>query len=134
LLDADGKPVIDPATGKTAAKYTFAKDGLTGQCHLDPKANPDDWHPCDSPGTRQDLIWWDVFPIPSGAQLADPSDPEKDPKKPRKINVPGYFKLRTRFVDYSGYYVIHCHILAHEDRGMMTIVEVAPLRSPYSHH
>ena len=29
---------------------------------------------------------------------------------------------------------IHCHILAHEDRGMMTVVEVAPSQSPCSHH
>ena len=38
--------------------------------------------------------------------------------------VPGYFKMRSRFVDFPGLYVLHCHILAHEDRGMMTIVEV----------
>ena len=30
--------------------------------------------------------------------------------------------MRSRFVDFAGHYVIHCHILAHEDRGMMTIV------------
>jgi FtsP/CotA-like multicopper oxidase with cupredoxin domain len=30
--------------------------------------------------------------------------------------------------------VLHCHILAHEDRGMMTVVEVAPLQTPFSHH
>jgi len=48
--------------------------------------------------------------------------------------VPGYFKMRSRFVDYPGFYVLHCHILAHEDRGMMTIVEVTPVRTPYSHH
>jgi hypothetical protein len=54
--------------------------------------------------------------------------------------VPGYFKMRSRFVDYPGWFVIHCHILAHEDRGMMTVVQVsvekiekgAPL--PFSHH
>jgi len=28
--------------------------------------------------------------------------------------------MRSRFVDYTGQYVMHCHILAHEDRGMMT--------------
>ena len=134
LLDESGKPVIDPATKQPVPKYTFAKAAFSGQCHLDPTDDPDNWKPCDPPHTQKDLIWWDVFPIPSGAQLPDPSDPEKDPKKQRKINVPGYFKMRSRFVDYSGYYVIHCHILAHEDRGMMTIVEVAPLRSPYSHH
>ncbi|HEY6320051.1 MAG TPA: multicopper oxidase domain-containing protein [Thermoanaerobaculia bacterium] len=131
LLDASGKPVqkTDPATGKLVneSKYTFSKNPLPGQCRLD-RNHPDDWKPCDAPARQQDLVWWDVFPIPSGAQLPDPDDSSKT------IKVPGYFKLRSRFVDYTGYYVIHCHILAHEDRGMMTIVEVAPLRSPYSHH
>jgi len=139
LLDDNGKPVprIDPKTKQPATdsagkpvfenKYTFSQHPLTGQCRLD-RNHPDDWKPCDIPVQRQDLAWWDVFPIPSGAKLPDPDDPAKT------INVPGHFKLRSRFVDYTGYYVIHCHILAHEDRGMMTIVEVAPLRSPYSHH
>jgi FtsP/CotA-like multicopper oxidase with cupredoxin domain len=98
-----------------------------------------------------DNIWWDVFPIPSGVNTTFPTinpktgKPNIDPKtgKPlvdpttglaETVNVPGYFKMRSRFVDYPGFYVIHCHILAHEDRGMMTIVEVAPVRTPYSHH
>ena len=62
--------------------------------------------------------------------VPDPADPTKT----TTINIPGYFKMRSRFVDYAGFYVIHCHILAHEDRGMMTVVEVAPSQSPYSHH
>ena len=49
------------------------------------------------------------------------------------IVVPGYFKMRSRFVDFTGQYVIHCHILAHEDRGMMTVVEVVPFTTAYSH-
>jgi len=28
---------------------------------------------------------------------------------------------------------MHCHILAHEDRGMMTVVEVVPFKTAYSH-
>jgi FtsP/CotA-like multicopper oxidase with cupredoxin domain len=47
-------------------------------------------------------VWWDAFAIP----------------------VSGYFKMRTRFVDFTGLYVQHCHILAHEDRGMMQLVQV----------
>ena len=42
--------------------------------------------------------------------------------------------MRSRFADYPGFFVIHCHILAHEDRGMMTIVEVTPLLSKFSHN
>ncbi len=47
-------------------------------------------------------VWWDAFAIPAG----------------------GYFKMRSRFVDFTGLYVQHCHILAHEDRGMMQLVQV----------
>lgn len=34
--------------------------------------------------------------------------------------------LRSRFPDYLGEYVNHCHILLHEDNGMMQLVEVVP--------
>jgi FtsP/CotA-like multicopper oxidase with cupredoxin domain len=33
-------------------------------------------------------------------------------------------RIRVRFRDYLGAFVYHCHILAHEDAGMMAIVEV----------
>jgi FtsP/CotA-like multicopper oxidase with cupredoxin domain len=117
-------------------KYVTFKEGLKpGQCYLDPLAdNPDDWKPCDPPGPPpKDMIWWDVFPIPSGIAATDAAG-NPITKNGKQVIIPGYFKMRSRFVDYSGYYVIHCHILAHEDRGMMTVVEVAPIRSPYSHH
>lgn len=97
--------------------------------------NPNAWKPCDSTPSSKDEIWWDVFPIPSGTKAKDAAGkPIVNPATNQQVTVPGYFKLRSRFVDYPGYYVIHCHILAHEDRGMMTVVEVAPLQSPYSHH
>jgi FtsP/CotA-like multicopper oxidase with cupredoxin domain len=118
-------------------KYvTSGKDNLKqGQCYLDPLAeNPDDWKSCDPPKpTPKNLIWWDVFPIPSGLAATD-ADGNPITKNGQPVIIPGYFKMRSRFVDFAGYYVIHCHILAHEDRGMMTVVEVAPIRSPYSHH
>jgi FtsP/CotA-like multicopper oxidase with cupredoxin domain len=96
-----------------------------GQCWI----NPDDrttWKPCVATAPAKNKIWWDVFPIPS-ATVYTRSDKTT-------VTINGYFKLRSRFVDYPGWFVIHCHILAHEDRGMMTVVEVTPLLSPYSHH
>lgn len=149
LIDpATGKPPIDPNTGKPymdsqtnkpAVKYAFHSTGLApGQCYLDPN-NPATWNSaaCGPTGpTPKNLIWWDVFPIPSGyAPTTDAAgnNPLQN-SQGQPVQVPGYFKMRSRFVDYSGFYVIHCHILAHEDRGMMTIVEVAPARTPYSHH
>jgi FtsP/CotA-like multicopper oxidase with cupredoxin domain len=38
---------------------------------------------------------------------------------------PGYtMVMRTRYVDYTGEYVMHCHILDHEDQGMMQNVSI----------
>ncbi len=116
-------------------KYVTDKTGMQpGQCYLDPK-DPSSWKPCGGSGpSSKDAIWWDVFPIPSGLPATNADGTPINDASGNQIVVPGYFKMRSRFVDYSGYYVIHCHILAHEDRGMMTVVEVAPLASPYAHH
>jgi FtsP/CotA-like multicopper oxidase with cupredoxin domain len=71
-----------------------------------------------------------VFAIPSGRQVTVSN---LNSGQTVTVNVPGYFKMRSRFVDYPGQYVLHCHILAHEDRGMMNIVEVVPYKTAYSH-
>ena len=47
-------------------------------------------------------IWWDTFTIPPGTAV----------------------KIRHRFDDYYGNYVLHCHILLHEDQGMMWAVQI----------
>jgi FtsP/CotA-like multicopper oxidase with cupredoxin domain len=145
--------VFDPNVtlpGTTTPKYVTDKAAATSaaQCfidpfnldappvHIDPTTHTPTT-PCDPPPmTPQPRIWWDVFPIPSGlaAVAADGKTPIVDPTTQQQIIVPGYFKMRSRFVDYSGYYVIHCHILAHEDRGMMTVVEVTPMTPPFQHH
>jgi FtsP/CotA-like multicopper oxidase with cupredoxin domain len=36
----------------------------------------------------------------------------------------GEIVIRTRFLDFPGKTVYHCHILDHEDEGMMGVVEV----------
>jgi FtsP/CotA-like multicopper oxidase with cupredoxin domain len=38
--------------------------------------------------------------------------------------VGGKVVIRMRFLDFTGEYVYHCHILAHEDHGMMGTVVV----------
>ncbi|HEX5498443.1 MAG TPA: multicopper oxidase domain-containing protein, partial [Thermomicrobiales bacterium] len=45
------------------------------------------------------------------------------------VSVPrngGRVVFRSRFPDYVGTFVNHCHILLHEDHGMMQAVEVTP--------
>jgi FtsP/CotA-like multicopper oxidase with cupredoxin domain len=35
-------------------------------------------------------------------------------------------RIRTRYEDFTGTFVLHCHILNHEDQGMMQTVEILP--------
>ena len=45
---------------------------------------------------------------------------------------PATVTLRTKFTEYTGTYVIHCHRLNHEDNGLMAIVNVIPEVSAYA--
>ncbi|HJQ27386.1 MAG TPA: multicopper oxidase domain-containing protein [Blastocatellia bacterium] len=76
-----------------------------------------------------DFVWWDTFGIPPGV----PGTNGKPDPNGKEV-VPGYFKFRTRFVDFTGQYVQHCHILAHEDRGMMQLLEVVTNKTILKHH
>ena len=60
---------------------------------------------------RKPWVWWDNFAIPVG----------------------GWVTMWTRFVDFTGTYVFHCHILGHEDRGMMQLVNVSPGTTTMTH-
>ena len=67
--------------------------------------------------TPKDNFWWsDVQNIPAGVALANGQF------------APGKVTIRHQFVDFTGTYVLHCHILAHEDRGMMQLVRVVPTK------
>jgi FtsP/CotA-like multicopper oxidase with cupredoxin domain len=141
LVDAAGRleGVVRDGTTQAVKRYVTTKEELTDpanpfanrQCYIDPM-NPATWSvagarslsgPCepqDPPETQK--IWRDVFAIPS-ARSTDGGP------------IPGYYKMRSRFVDYPGLYVMHCHILIHEDRGMMYSVEVSkPKSAPVRHH
>jgi FtsP/CotA-like multicopper oxidase with cupredoxin domain len=45
---------------------------------------------------------------------------------------PGILTIRTRFDEYTGLYVMHCHRLNHEDNGLMALVNVIPAVSVYA--
>jgi FtsP/CotA-like multicopper oxidase with cupredoxin domain len=65
---------------------------------------------------KDNFVWQDVIAIP-------PAVISKD----GKLITPGRIRIRHTFVDFTGTYVLHCHILAHEDRGMMQLVRVVPV-------
>ena len=128
--------LVDPITGKLEIRNSAAVPRyiFTGQpkvdprqCELDPN-DPTTWREggkvqegaCKK-ATGTDLVWRDVFAIPSSRNDGGPT-------------IPGYFKMRSRFVDYPGLYVMHCHILIHEDRGMMFSVEVVRRKATTVRH
>jgi FtsP/CotA-like multicopper oxidase with cupredoxin domain len=92
-------------------------------CYVDPD-NPATWKPCHVP--KENFVWWDTFAIPAAKVVED--------KNGQDVTIPGYFKMRSKFVDFPGQFVLHCHILTHEDRGMMELIEVVPDTTMYTHH
>src|SRR5436305_10434634 len=50
-----------------------------------------------------------------------------DPSNPRCVR-PSVVVIRMRPTDFTGRFVLHCHVTNHEDRGMMMAVQV--LRHP----
>ena len=45
---------------------------------------------------------------------------------------PGILTIRTRFEEFTGLYVMHCHRLNHEDNGLMGLINVIPAVSIYA--
>lgn len=129
--------VFDPnqqvvVNNKPAPKYvTTTPTDSSVQCQINP-ADRLTWFDCHNPlaDDTPPRVWWDVFPIPSpNTSITIPGNPN---------GLPGHFRMRSRFVDFPGEYVIHCHILAHEDRGMMAIIELkgpdVPSAAALFHH
>jgi FtsP/CotA-like multicopper oxidase with cupredoxin domain len=56
-------------------------------------------------------VWFDTLALPIQADSTSPV---------------GVVKIRQRFLGFTGRYVLHCHILGHEDRGMMQNVLAVP--------
>lgn len=52
--------------------------------------------------------------------------PEKDRRWKDVVNIPKHETARfvVRFDDFEGKWMFHCHILAHEDHGMMGVLQV----------
>jgi FtsP/CotA-like multicopper oxidase with cupredoxin domain len=49
-----------------------------------------------------------------------------------KVIQPGKVVIRHRFEDFVGKFVLHCHILGHEDRGMMQLLQVVESEAEYT--
>ena len=82
----------------------------------------------------KDFIWHDTIAIPPAYNfMPDAKTPRKD-NNGKQVFVPGCVKIRHRFVDFTGIFVLHCHILGHEDRGMIQLVEVVSNKTLMEHY
>jgi FtsP/CotA-like multicopper oxidase with cupredoxin domain len=132
----DGKQFSEGHVDQTMAKdtveeWTVVNTSLNSimhpfHIHINPFQITHYYDPND-PTTNQNplpqpWVWSDTKPIPAAKINAEGSV------------TPGYFKMRSRFADFVGKYVIHCHILGHEDRGMMQLVQVVDNATVVHHH
>ncbi|WP_448203553.1 multicopper oxidase family protein [Azospirillum sp. sgz302134] len=103
----DGRPFAADEKGFTAKLGTAEEWVLTNQTN--------DPHPFHIHINPFQVIEADGLPvpIPPGRWLDTVTIPPH-----------GRVRLRTRFLDYDGTFVFHCHTLAHEDQGMMRLITV----------
>ncbi len=56
------------------------------------------------------LGYWDTYTVPAHGNVV----------------------IRTRYTDFDGKFVLHCHILFHEDHGMMQVVQIQDPSNPHA--
>jgi FtsP/CotA-like multicopper oxidase with cupredoxin domain len=91
----------------TAAEWTLTGMGVGGTPERHPfhiHVNPF-YYQRTEPGGGKSWIWKDTLLVP----VPGSTGPEK---------------IRMRYTEFTGKFVIHCHILIHEDQGMMQLVEI----------
>ncbi len=75
--------------------------------------NPFQWAR-DNPAGEEELVWKDTLLVP-------PAAPD--------------LYVYTEYLDFTGPFVLHCHILDHEDLGMMEMIEIVDkLPTAMEHH
>lgn len=78
------------------------------------------------PVNATEQLWMDTVPVPAWDNSADESQAAPDLDNSTGIQVPSV-KVRLDFSgDIVGETVYHCHILEHEDNGMMAILRILP--------
>ena len=102
--------------------------------HVNPFQVLEIFDPNNPPATQHIImekpyIWRDTIAIPAANDHGKGADGQ-DPQGNRPPTTNGWVKIRSRFVDFPGTFVLHCHILDHEDRGMMQEVQVQDPNKP----
>ena len=86
---------------------------------FDPNNPPDTQHMV----MKEPYVWRDTIAIPAANDHGKDANGQVN-GQPGPPTTNGWVKIRSKFVDFIGTFVLHCHILDHEDRGMMQEVTV----------
>lgn len=132
--DGTGRPAINakafdglPDTTQylvlnTAEQWTLQNEWASSihpfHIHVNPFQVMEIFDPNNPPATQHTVfkppyIWRDTIAIPQ-ANDNHGAGPTTN----------GWVKIRSRYCDFPGTFVLHCHILDHEDRGMMETVVI----------
>ncbi|MCG5240487.1 multicopper oxidase family protein [Azospirillum doebereinerae] len=97
-----------------------------GRIMFQPSLDSVDQYFVDSPGLHVFHIHVNPFLVTevNGKPLSTPM------WRDTMLAGPNGYKALTKYTDYSGSFPIHCHILDHEDAGMMTNVTVVDKANP----
>ena len=128
-----GPPLPAPAVGNFS-NFTIATDAGPGQRfdpqrvdHTIPLNAVEEWTLVNTSNVGHPFhIHVNDFQVVEINGVAQPTPEWRDtimiPKRTGATN--GSVKIRTRFVDFTGLFVLHCHILPHEDVGMMQSINI----------
>jgi FtsP/CotA-like multicopper oxidase with cupredoxin domain len=118
---------LDNSTGNNTHPFhihvnPFQIKGRTIDFETDTGGTPsgmDPTNPCN-------WMWMDTVALPmTQAQIINGNPTYTPcPQVTNQDSVNGQLTMRTRYLVYPGEYVIHCHILIHEDVGMMANVTI----------
>jgi len=109
--------------------------GPQGQTPWPPRTGSEETWTITNPSTEPHPFhihvspFW-VYDVDDGSgslRAADPNDPRLDRWQDVIILPPGgSVTIWHRFSEFEGLFVVHCHILQHEDRGMMINILLVP--------
>lgn len=91
-------------------KWQLSANGEAHVFHI--HVNPFQYNQYPGPRDTTRIVWKDTLLVPQT---------ESDPNTGKPTNL---VEIYTRYLDYIGQTVMHCHILDHEDLGMMEVDQI----------
>lgn len=130
-------PVLDPATATRTRTMTLTKDRINGRMMDMGRIDATSHLGSTEVWEIENLVGMDHTFHLHGFQfqlLEDDGSVAKEPRWKDVVNVPRRSTVRfvVRFDRYPGLWMFHCHILEHEDAGMMGVLQVIDPEIPFN--